>query len=282
LPFVPWCIAGIAIVPILMTIRGLYLLRTATSVYIDQDILRLEGRFLSKTIPWTNLARVRVENRSLLLIDQCDNIVLYGPAGQKLGVIRDIFNKSSELLREIQIRSSAARGQPTTDPNADQADSLAYKRREHIIASMAFVALAGLMTPLTAFVLNFRTAEETLPTKGRQIDAKITRHWFVSDSFWLDYQFTVEGRQFQREVRMNRTAWSNLTHAKTVPVLYFPSDPWHNRLLVGDQEPPMPHLYEMVVGLIVFLLVMSLVALLRYFLVGKSIFPRRAAHSRSL
>ena len=104
---------GIAIFPLLFALRCLYLLRrTATFVQMDQEILRLRGPLLRKSIPWNRIARIRVKNPSLLVLDHCENVVLYNSAGKKLGLIRNIFDNFPQLVREIEFRSSASRGEP--------------------------------------------------------------------------------------------------------------------------------------------------------------------------
>jgi hypothetical protein len=263
----PGIIGGLSVVPIILLARALFLLRGVKRVIIDKDGISLQGTISSKTIAWNQIERISKKDRSALMGENQDVLVLLGAKGKELAEIRDNLDRFPELIEQVTDRSAAARGAPTLDLAADEAAQAAKDRRKPRLMGILFGFFTLMMGAGFFLSLAQRSRDAKYVSEGMRVDAKIIHR----DRQFVDYQFNDEhSKQHTGGALLKQKAFDDLLGARTLTVVYLRSDPSTNRPVAGVDDPGLGRLWWVMLGGAVLFGAMMVLSLLGFDVKTKS------------
>jgi hypothetical protein len=219
--------------------RSLSRQRDISRVIIDKDGMCLESPNSSRTIAWTEIEQIRKREHTPLVEDDHDAILLLGENGEVLERIRASIDGFGELVQQIAERSTLARGAPTADFAADDAGKMARTKLKLRIVG-AICTLFALLFAFVSVLDLYR--ERRYANQGVTVAAQIIDRHDDPRRPSLRYHFAdAHGVQFIQTVVMEKDAWDKegLMTAKSLPVVYLPSNPRWNRPISGMRNQNM-------------------------------------------
>src|SRR6267142_295133 len=225
----PGLIGGFSVIPIMLIARGLFAMRNITRVTLDKNGVALESPVSFKSIPWTRIERIQKKDRGSFMGESHETLILLGADGKELGQIRDTLDRFPDLIQQIEVRSASARGKTVIEtPDDTPVDIKKARRRAKILGSF-FALFTLLMIAGTAASLNELFHEKKFATESVTTDARILKHYMVSQTPYVEFEFTDSaGQPHRRAAMMEMRPWEQLARSKTVPIEYLRSDPSWN------------------------------------------------------
>jgi hypothetical protein len=235
----PGVLGGTSVVGIALIARGVALLRSVRRVVVDDQGLRVDGFISSQQLRWDQVFAVREEKKSQLLGNTIKQFVLLNDRERPLAAIPEHIEGFEELKKDIEAKSSAARGSPTFDPETQRRSEIA-KSRKGQKKTAALSAVMGLLFATMFGVGVFETLHlRRYASEGIKTAARIDRRYMVRVTPRISYHFQdASGHTFERETGMDEPAWNLLEGSNTVDIEYLPSNPEWNRLVNGEEAGP--------------------------------------------
>lgn len=230
-------LGGLAVIPIFMLVRGVWLLRSVVRVVVDPQGVWVEGFFSRNWVPWQDVHSIRREKKDQLLGDSVELLTLLDARGKVIARLPDTLGYFSDLARDVAERSAAAQGRQTADADADAA-----RQEKSAVKKLRLGAwLGGVLTLMFGAIfvigLNETLHVRRYATEGVRTEAKILSLHRVRQTPQIKYEFKDgTGRVFERETSMELIYWAVAEMKPTVTIEYLPSDPDWNRLVAGETK----------------------------------------------
>ncbi len=239
--YMPGLIGGLSVFGIALIARGAALLRSIRRVVIDQKGLRADGFISSCTVQWEQVHSIRKQKKTDLFGGKSTQQLALLDERQKLLVlISEHIERFTDLVAEVEGRSSAALGRPTADPALQRQHEQRKGSKTRRFNSVASALLAALFAAGLIFGIYETLHVRKYATEGVRADARIVRHYMVRVTPHIEYSFKdSQGRAFTRETSVEQPAWEALQGATKVPIEYLASNPDWNRLAAGEMDQNM-------------------------------------------
>jgi hypothetical protein len=235
----PGMLGGASVLGIGMIAGGLYMLRFARRVVLDPQAVHVETLFSRRSVPWSDIQRIERDKQTAMLGVAKQKIIrLIGHDGKTKQVIADTVQHFDILERDLAARSSAATGQVTFDPAADEQRQIVKENRKmKWVAALFGLMTLGMGAGLIAGI-NEERHKRLFATEAVFVDAKIVHARMYNVTPRVEYSFQDEqGHTFTRDAMMYQgPEWDALQNRRTVPVKYLRSDPNWNYLVSGEQS----------------------------------------------
>lgn len=237
----PGIIGGLSVIPILAFASVFLLMRTAKQVILDFDAVVINGYCWSKRLKYESITtidhRLGDPNNPLA---PTDLLRLFDWKGKVIGrismKITDFNILETELLRRIQ--------NATGEKVYDREKELLEKRRKKKRQRCWFVLGFGVFTLLQCggFIWGYwdYSKEKQLQKNGVVVEATIKCHYlFNGRGHRLEYVFTINGKEYTKDVLLYEREWTNLKEEKSVTVRYLPNNPNINQPEQGENRGDM-------------------------------------------
>jgi hypothetical protein len=232
----PGIIGGLSAIPIFAFVGVFILMRTAKQVILDFDAVVINGYGWSKRLKYESITKIDhrlgdpnnpLSPASLLLLLNWNGKVI----GRIPMKITNFDILETELLRRIQ----NATGEKVYNRQEELFEKRRKKKRQQRWLALEFgflilLQLGGLIWGYCDYV-----QEKQLQKSSISIEATIKRHYlFNGRGHRLEYVFTIDGKEYTKDVLLYERKWINLKEEKNVTVRYLPNNPNINQPEQGE------------------------------------------------
>ncbi|GJM19845.1 MAG: hypothetical protein DHS20C14_20580 [Phycisphaeraceae bacterium] len=252
-------LTAMVIFPIFMIVGGVARLGGLRRVIVSDPELILVRTTGATRVPWADIADVSVAKD-----DSTANILNAKPKKRKgqppartLTLARankrriarihsTAFDRFDDLVDEVELRSTDARGEHTRNLSREQIDAKRNSKRTALLSIVLALVFAAISGGLIVSELSHRSRERALADTGVTVLAEITDHRMHNNiAPRVEYRFTdPAGVVRENDVMVERAEWEHLRDLPAVEVVYVPADPSIHRLARGevDSRPAEPWL----------------------------------------
>jgi hypothetical protein len=269
-------IGGLSVIPVMGIAVAISLLSSPVRVLLDDRGLTIEWLIRRRAFLWNDISEIQLKkvNFSISWLGTFtarknlpkERLLLLDSNGRMLAQIPASIKPFDVLTREIYSRTTAARGTPTFSAEKQTSREISSRKKQRIFLFLAgiFIAALGIAFGVISSVDDHN--KRLLEKDGRLIEAAVVKHYIYNITPRLKYAFTApDGREYSKDVMVDRKYWDSVEKDVTVPVRYLPANPDNNKLSSGQiEEFDLPLPLTIVISLV--LTVFGLLCITMYFL----------------
>jgi hypothetical protein len=228
---------------IVIIIALVVLLRKVRRVIIDSDFVAIKGYGWSKRLKYMSIVKVKrsVGNSSVELFSS-DCLLLLGWNDKELGRIP--MKISNFTVLEIEL---SKRVQNASDERIKIGENILIEKRRKrrqeqfwspfICFAAILVGCIGILDGYWDFYIRGQMQKYGTPELAhiKRLDLnseKLPQHNLAHG--WVEYVFTVDGKEYTRRVGLYESEWIKLQEKETIAIQYLPNNPNINRPECGE------------------------------------------------